>query len=100
MLYTVNNESLKPTFEIDEKFMDQKIKELVLQYNYTLNPKGVYEAIKFMYTYWPDRRCKSCIRTQFIHVSLVRYKFVKLVGISLFFIFNGIVHRCYQIFCM
>ncbi|XP_065226291.1 fatty acyl-CoA hydrolase precursor, medium chain isoform X2 [Planococcus citri] len=66
MIYS--NASLAPTFDISEKFMEQKIRELVLQYNYTLNPKGVYEAIKFMYTYWPDPQCKTCIRNEYINL--------------------------------
>lgn len=49
--------------------MEQKIKEFVLRYNYTLNPNGVYEAMKFMYTYWPDPNNKTHIRDQYVHVS-------------------------------
>ena len=66
----VNNDTLKPTFDIDDRFFDQKIKELVLQYNYTLNAKGTYDAIKFMYTNWPDPECRSCVRTQYINVRI------------------------------
>ncbi|KAK7602540.1 hypothetical protein V9T40_008129 [Parthenolecanium corni] len=66
--FLYNNETLKPTYEVDDKFMDQKIRELVLQYNYTLNPKGVYEAIKYMYTYWPNPECKVCLRNEFINM--------------------------------
>lgn len=62
------NDTLAPSYEIDEKFFDQKIKELVLRYNYTLNPIGVYEAIKYMYTYWPNPHNKTNIREQYIHV--------------------------------
>jgi neuroligin len=64
-----NNDSLAPLYEVDEKFFDQKIKELVLRYNYTLNQKGIYEAIKYMYTYWPDPTNKTHLREQYIHVS-------------------------------
>jgi neuroligin len=63
------NESLGPHFDIDDKFFDQKVRELVLRYNYTLNPFGVYDAIKYMYTYWPDPKNKTFIREQYIHVS-------------------------------
>lgn len=52
-----------------EQFFDQKVKELVLRYNYTLNPIGVYEAIKYMYTYWPNPKNTTFIREQYIHVS-------------------------------
>lgn len=63
------NESLGPYFEIDEKFFDQKVRELVLRYNYTLNLNGTYEAIKYMYTHWPDPKNKTHIREQYINVS-------------------------------
>lgn len=65
-----NNDSLTPSYEVDDIFFDQKIKELVLRYNYTLNQKGIYEAIKYMYTYWPDPTNKTHIREQYIHVSI------------------------------
>ena len=65
------NDSLAPRFEIGWEFMEQKIKEFVLRYNYTLNPNGVYEAMKFMYTYWPDPNNKTHIRDQYVHVSRV-----------------------------
>lgn len=54
---------------MSEKFFDQKVKELVLRYNYTLNVNGVYEAIKYMYTYWPNPKNTTFIREQYIHVS-------------------------------
>lgn len=63
------NESLGPHFEVNEKFFNQKVRELVLRYNYTLNPEGVYEAIKYMYTYWPDPKNVTHIREQYINVS-------------------------------
>lgn len=69
MLVAANNETLAPYYEIDEKFFDQKIRELVLRYNYTLNPIGVYEAINYMYTYWPDPKNTTHIREEYINVS-------------------------------
>uniref|UniRef100_A0A2M4BC65 Putative gliotactin n=1 Tax=Anopheles marajoara TaxID=58244 RepID=A0A2M4BC65_9DIPT len=62
------NESLAPRFEVDERFFDQKVRELVLRYNYTLNLNGTYEAIKYMYTYWPDPKNTTFIREQYIHL--------------------------------
>lgn len=53
---------------MDQTFFDQKVKELVLRYNYTLNPDGIYEAIKYMYTYWPDPNNKTHIRDQYIQL--------------------------------
>lgn len=55
-------------FTITPEMFDQKIWELVLQYNYTLNPQGVYEAIKYMYTYWPDPKNITHIRDQYINL--------------------------------
>lgn len=66
-----NNATLrKNNFIIDPETFDQKIWELVLRYNYTLNPWGVYEAIKYMYTYWPDPKNITLIRDQYINVSM------------------------------
>lgn len=55
---------------IDKELFDQKVWELVLRYNYTLNPQGVYEAIKYMYTYWPDPMNVTHIRDQYINVCI------------------------------
>ncbi|XP_071872537.1 carboxyl ester lipase-like protein Gli isoform X1 [Bombus fervidus] len=64
-----NNATLaKNQYIIDAESFDQKIWELVLQYNYTLNSQGVYEAIKYMYTYWPDPTNTSHIRDQYINL--------------------------------
>ena len=30
------------------------VKDHINQYNYTLNPIGIFNSIKFMYTYYPD----------------------------------------------
>lgn len=56
-------------YEINSEMFNQKLWELVLRYNYTLNPLGVYEAIKYMYTYWPDPKNIERIREQYINVS-------------------------------
>ncbi|XP_066595537.1 cholinesterase isoform X2 [Prorops nasuta] len=64
-----NNETLARNFYIiDPETFDQKVWELVLQYNYTLNPLGVYEAIKYMYTYWPDPKNVTHIRDQYVNL--------------------------------
>ena len=41
-----------------------------MQYNYTLNPEGIFGAIKYMYTYYPDPNNKSHIREEFINVRI------------------------------
>ncbi|XP_076290368.1 carboxyl ester lipase-like protein Gli isoform X1 [Lasioglossum baleicum] len=64
-----NNATLaKNQYTIDPESFDQKLWELVLQYNYTLNPQGVYEAIKYMYTYWPDPNNVTHIRDQYVNL--------------------------------
>lgn len=68
-LILAQNETLAPYYEVNEEFYDQKVRELVFRYNYTLNPVGVYEAIKYMYTYWPNPKNTTFIREQYIHVS-------------------------------
>ncbi|XP_048508774.1 cholinesterase isoform X2 [Athalia rosae] len=64
-----NNATLaRNQYIIDPDIFDQKVRELVLRYNYTLNPLGVYEAIKYMYTYWPDPNNVTYIRDQYINL--------------------------------
>lgn len=82
ILFLAQNESLSPYYEIDQKFFNQKVKELVLRYNYTLNPIGVYEAVKYMYTFWPDPNNTTRIREEYIDVR----PFVSLL-IDIFFIY-------------
>ncbi|XP_022821930.1 neuroligin-3 isoform X1 [Spodoptera litura] len=66
--YLYKNESLAPNFEISERWFNEKVWELVQRYNYTLNPRGVYEAIRYMYTYHPEPHNVSAIRDQYIHL--------------------------------
>ncbi|XP_018325997.1 neuroligin-4, Y-linked isoform X2 [Agrilus planipennis] len=66
--FVSENSSLAPDFRITREFFDQKIREFVLRYNYTLNPNGTYEAIKYMYTYWPDPNNETLIRDQYINM--------------------------------
>ena len=49
--------------------MDQKINEFVHKYNYTLNPEGIKNAIRYMYKYWPDPDNVTHIREEYINVS-------------------------------
>uniref|UniRef100_A0A1L8D6I5 Carboxyl/cholinesterase-028a n=1 Tax=Plutella xylostella TaxID=51655 RepID=A0A1L8D6I5_PLUXY len=63
-----NNDSLAPTYEISEQWFDQKVAELVHRYNYTLNPRGVFEAIRYMYTYHPEPHNASAVRDQYVHL--------------------------------
>lgn len=80
---------------MSEKFFDQKVKELVLRYNYTLNVNGVYEAIKYMYTYWPNPKNTTFIREQYIHVS---YKCTFPYRFKFKFWFPIFLASCYPIF--
>lgn len=79
-----NNESLAPDYTVDQKFFDQKIWELVLRYNYTLNLNGTYEAIKYMYTYWPDPHNVTLIREKYIEVHYSLRPFILLLTILYF----------------
>lgn len=45
------------------------VKDHINQYNYTLNPIGIFNSIKFMYTYYPDPNNKTHIREEFVRVS-------------------------------
>ncbi|KAF7273692.1 hypothetical protein GWI33_013605 [Rhynchophorus ferrugineus] len=66
--FITSNRSLSPTYEIDQTFFDQKVWELVLRYNYTLNVNGTFDAIKYMYTYWPDPKNVTMIREKYIQL--------------------------------
>ncbi|XP_063824783.1 cholinesterase [Ostrinia nubilalis] len=66
--FIYNNDSLAPSYQITEDWFNQKVAELVLRYNYTLNPRGVYEAVRYMYTYHPEPHNVSAIRDQYIHL--------------------------------
>lgn len=70
MVVVDNNHSLAPSYIVDEKLFDEKVWELVYRYNYTLNLNGTYEAIKYMYTYWPDPHNVTLIREKYIEVDL------------------------------
>ena len=50
-------------------FFDVMVKDHINQYNYTLNPQGIFNSIKFMYTYYPDPKNKTHIREEFVRVS-------------------------------
>jgi hypothetical protein len=69
VFFVDENETLAPDYIVTGEFFDQKIRELVLRYNYTLNPEGIYQAIKYMYTYWPDSNNTYYIRERYIDVS-------------------------------
>ncbi|XP_076029302.1 cholinesterase-like isoform X2 [Oratosquilla oratoria] len=58
----------KRQYEVTEAFFDERIKEWVKHYNYSLNPEGAYEAIRWMYTFWPDPHNTTHIREQYIHM--------------------------------
>nr|XP_023029317.1 cholinesterase [Leptinotarsa decemlineata] len=66
--FITSNRSLEPYFTVNQDFVDQKIRELVLRYNYTLNPNGTFDAIKYMYTYWPDPNNVTHIREKYIQL--------------------------------
>ncbi|CAG0888223.1 unnamed protein product [Darwinula stevensoni] len=61
-----HNKSHAPVYDIGQDFVDMKIREYVHKYNYTLNPQGVFEAIRYMYTYWPDPSNRTHIREEYI----------------------------------
>ena len=61
---------MAPNYNIGWPFFDMMVRDHIMQYNYTLNPEGIYGAIKYMYTYYPDPNNKSHIREEFINVSI------------------------------
>ena len=69
--FTDNNKSLAPNYNLGWDFFDVMVRDHIMQYNYTLNPEGIFGAIKYMYTYYPDPNNKSHIREEFINVSIM-----------------------------
>ena len=63
------NKSVAPDYDIGWDFFDIMVKDHINQYNYTLNPIGIFNAIKYMYTYYPDPNNRSHIREEFVNVS-------------------------------
>ncbi|XP_015910062.2 carboxylesterase 1C [Parasteatoda tepidariorum] len=59
--------------EIDEETFNQKIREFMRMYNYTINAQGIYEAIRFMYKPSVDSRNKTLLKQQFIQLLTDRY---------------------------
>ena len=64
-----DNKTLAPNYNVGWPFFDMMVRDHIMQYNYTLNPEGIFGAIKYMYTYYPDPNNKSHIREEFINVS-------------------------------
>ena len=48
------NKSIAPDYDVGWDFFDTMVRDHINQYNYTLNPVGIFNAIKYMYTYYPD----------------------------------------------
>lgn len=55
---------------VTEDFFNERIKDWVKHYNYSLNPEGTYDAIKWMYTYGPDPHNVTHIREEYVSVSV------------------------------
>ena len=67
---TDDNKTLAPRYDIGWQFFDTMVRDHIVQYNYTLNPEGIFGAIKYMYTYYPDPNNRSHIREEFINVRI------------------------------
>ena len=63
------NKSIAPDYTVGWDFFDVMVKDHINQYNYTLNPHGIFNSIKFMYTYYPDPNNKTHIREEFVRVK-------------------------------
>ena len=69
IVFADENKTLAPTYDIGWEFFDMMVRDHIQQYNYTLNPEGIFNAIKYMYTYYPDPNNRSHIREEFVNVS-------------------------------
>ena len=70
---------MAPTYDIGWEFFDMMVRDHIQQYNYTLNPEGIFNAIKYMYTYYPDPNNRSHIREEFINVSRFRQDILQIL---------------------
>lgn len=61
------------------------VKDHINQYNYTLNPIGIFNSIKFMYTYYPDPNNKTHIREEFVRVRADLLKYINTINITIFY---------------
>lgn len=61
-----DNRLIRERYEVTEDFFNERVKEWVKHYNYSLNPEGAYDAIKWMYTYGPDPHNTTHIREQYV----------------------------------
>ena len=66
------NKTLAPDYTVGWDFFDTMVRDHIVQYNYTLNPEGIFNAIKYMYTYYPDPNNQSHIREEFVNVSFIQ----------------------------
>ena len=67
------NKTIAPDYTVGWDFFDVMVKDHINQYNYTLNPQGIFNSIKFMYTYYPDPNNKTHIREEFVRVSFRKH---------------------------
>ncbi|KFD72688.1 hypothetical protein M514_01814 [Trichuris suis] len=60
-------------FLVDNKFVEYKIMDYVLKRNFTTNREAALDAIKYLYTFWPDVRDNDATRERFIHLASDAY---------------------------
>ncbi|MPC38092.1 hypothetical protein E2C01_031594 [Portunus trituberculatus] len=65
-----DNRLVRNRHEVSEEFFNERVKDWVKHYNYSLNMEGAYDAIKWMYTYGPDPHNTTHIREEYVHVSI------------------------------
>ena len=87
IFYTLDaNKTIAPDYSVGWPFFDIMVKDHINQYNYTLNPIGIFNSIKFMYTYYPDPNNKTHIREEFVRVSLKWPKYFQATRLHLILI--------------
>ncbi|XP_068200877.1 cholinesterase isoform X1 [Palaemon carinicauda] len=59
---------LRNNYEVSETFFNERVKDWVKHYNYSLNPEGAFDAIKWMYTFKPDPHNTTHIREQYVNM--------------------------------
>uniref|UniRef100_A0A915KXJ7 Carboxylesterase type B domain-containing protein n=1 Tax=Romanomermis culicivorax TaxID=13658 RepID=A0A915KXJ7_ROMCU len=60
-------------FNINPQFIDYYALDYVLKRNYTTNQEAVIDAIKYLYTFWPDKWSNQKVREQFVKMATDAY---------------------------
>lgn len=67
-LSVTDEELSKRSYDVDQEYFANRVKEYVKIYNYTIDQKSLINAITFMYSPWTDPNNRTLIRQGLIDV--------------------------------